>query len=135
MSERMSVSTEQASTGELIARLSEQTSTLIKDEMRLAQAEFSQKAKHAGTGLGMFGASGVLALMGLGALVATCIITLALILPTWLAALIVTVVFLALAGIVALLGKKQVEQAKPTPERTMANVKQDVAAVKENASK
>lgn len=135
MSERMSVSTEQASTGELIARLSEQTSTLIKDEMRLAQAEFSQKAKHAGTGLGMFGASGVLALMGLGALVATSIITLALILPTWLAALIVTVVFLALAGIVALLGKKQVEQAKPTPERTMANVKQDVAAVKENASK
>lgn len=135
MSERMTTHPEQASTGELIARLSEQTSTLIRDEMRLAQAEMSQKAKHAGTGIGMFGASGVLALMGLGAGVATAIIALALVLPTWAAAVIVTVALLSVAGIVALLGKKQVEQAKPAPERTIASVKKDVATVKENASK
>ncbi len=103
--------------------------------MRLAQAEMSQKAKHAGTGIGMFGASGVLALMGLGAGVATAIIALALVLPTWAAAVIVTVALLSVAGIVALLGKKQVEQAKPAPERTIASVKKDVATVKENASK
>ncbi len=135
MSEAMKPSVESASTGELMARLSEQTSTLIRDEMRLAQAEMSAKAKHAGTGIGMFGAGGILALMGLGAAVATMIISLALVLPMWASALIVTVALLALAGIAALLGKKQVEQAKPTPERTVANVKQDVAAVKEHAAK
>lgn len=134
MSEVMKPSVDSASTGELIARLSEQTSTLIRDEMRLAQAEMSAKAKHAGTGIGMFGAGGILALMALGATVATMIIALALVLPTWAAALIVTVLLFALAGVAALLGKKQVEQAKPTPERTIANVKQDVAAVKENVS-
>lgn len=128
------MSTESASTGELMARLSEQTSTLIRDEMRLAQAEMSAKAKHAGTGLGMFGAGGVLALMALGAAVATMIIALALVLPAWVAALIVTVALLICAGAAALLGKKQVAQAKPRPERTIANLKRDVAAVKENAN-
>lgn len=134
MSERMTPSTEAASTGELIARLSDQTSTLIRDEMRLAQAEMTQKAKHAGIGLGMFGAGGLLGLLGLGAGVATAIIALALILPTWAAALIVTVVLLIGAAVVSLLGKKQVEQAAPATERTIANVKQDVAAVKESAT-
>lgn len=123
-----------ATTGELIARLSDQTSTLIRDEMRLAKAELSQSAKHAGVGLGMFGAGGLLALLGSMAAVATAIIALSLVLPTWAAALIVTVALFLIAAVVALLGKKQVEQAKPTPERTMSNVKQDVAAVKENAS-
>ncbi|MGB5952838.1 MAG: phage holin family protein [Ornithinimicrobium sp.] len=134
MSERPPSGSHEASTGELIARLSEQTSTLIRDEMRLAKAEMSQAAKHAGVGLGMFGAGGLLALLGLGAGVATAIIALALVLPTWAAALIVTAVLLVAAAIVSLLGKKQVEQAKPTPERTMANVKEDVSTVKENAS-
>ncbi|MGB3763079.1 MAG: phage holin family protein [Ornithinimicrobium sp.] len=134
MSEASTERRESASTGELMARLSEQTSTLIRDEMRLAQAELSEKAKHAGTGIGMFGAGGVLALLGMGAAVATAIIALSLVLPAWAAALIVTVVLLAAAGIVALMGKKQVQQAKPSPERTIANVKQDVATVKEHAS-
>jgi len=123
-----------ASTGELISRLTEQTSTLIRDEMRLAQAELSAKAKHAGTGLGMFGAGGLFALLGSGAAVATVILALALVLPPWAAALIVTVVLFIIAAVVALMGKKQVEQAKPNPERTMANVKQDVQTVKESAT-
>lgn len=134
MTERSTSKTAEPSTGELMARLSQQTSTLIRDEMRLAQAEMSQKAKHAGVGLGMFGAGGLLALLGLGAGVATAIIALALVLPTWAAALIVTVVLLLAAAVVSLLGKKQVEQAKPAPERAIANVKEDVSTVKENAS-
>jgi len=133
MSERMTAPTKEASTGELISRLSEQTSTLIRDEMRLAQAEMSAKAKHAGVGLGMFGAGGLFALLGSGAAVATVILALALVLPPWAAALIVTVVLFVIAAVVALIGKKQVEQAKPNPERTMANVKQDVQTVKESA--
>ncbi len=134
MTEPLSRESQEPTTGELMARLSEQTSTLVRDEMRLAQAEVSQAAKHAGVGLGMFGAGGVLALLGLGAGVATAIIALALVLPTWAAALIVTVALLLAAAVASLLGKKQVEQAKPTPDRAIANVKEDVATVKENAS-
>ncbi|MGB7448579.1 MAG: phage holin family protein [Ornithinimicrobium sp.] len=136
MSERMvpqAPEAHEASTGELISRLTEQTSTLIRDEMRLAQAELSAKAKHAGVGLGMFGAGGLFALLAAGSAVATAIIALALVLPTWAAALIVTVVLAIVAAVAALLGKKQVEQAKPNPERTMANVKHDVQTVKESA--
>ncbi len=122
-------------TGELIARLSEQTSTLVRDEMRLAQAEYSAKAKHAATGLGMFGAGGLLALYGLGALVAAAVIALALVVPGWAAALIVGGILLAVAGVVSLLGRKQVQEATPAaPERTVRSVKRDISDVKEHAS-
>lgn len=124
-----------ATTGQLIARLSEQTSALVRDEMRLAQAEYGAKAKHAATGLGMFGAGGLLALYGLGALVAAAILALALVVPAWTAALIVGGVLLAVAGVVSLVGKKQVEQATPaTPERTVRSVKRDIDDVKEHTS-
>lgn len=134
MAERFVPDTDHASTGELISRLTEQTSTLIRDEMRLAQTEMAAKAKHAGVGLGMFGAGGLLAFFGIAGLVTTAILALALVLPAWLSALIVTIVLFITAAVVSLMGKKQVEQATPpAPERTVANVKQDVAEVKENA--
>lgn len=134
MAERLVPDNEHASTGELIARMSEQTSTLIRDEVQLAQAELSAKAKHAGTGLGMFGAGGLLAFFGLASLITTAILALALVLPAWASALIVTAVLLAAAAVVSLMGKKQVEQATPLkPERTVDNVKHDVAEVKEHA--
>ncbi|WP_435203144.1 phage holin family protein [Janibacter sp. GS2] len=136
MAEPVRPQAQDASTGELISRLSEQTSTLIRDEMRLAQAEFSAKAKHAGVGVGMFGAGGLLAFFGAAALVATAILALALVLPAWAAALIVGAVLLMAAAVVSLLGKKQVEQAAPLkPERAMANVQRDVTEVKEASSR
>lgn len=132
--DRSSAPPSDASTGQLIARLSEQTSTLVRDEMRLAQAEYSAKAKHAATGLGMFGAGGLLALYGLGALVAAAILALALVLPGWAAALVVGGALLAVAGLISLVGRKQVQQATPaTPERTVRSVKQDIDDVKEHA--
>ncbi|MBW8172532.1 phage holin family protein [Ornithinimicrobium sp. Arc0846-15] len=134
VAERLVPDNEHASTGELIARMSEQTSTLIRDEVQLAQAELNAKAKHAGTGLGMFGAGGLLAFFGLASLITTAILALALVLPAWASALIVTAVLLAAAAVVSLMGKKQVEQATPLkPERTVDNVKHDVAEVKEHA--
>ncbi len=124
-----------ATTGQLIARLSEQTSTLVRDEMRLAQAEYSAKAKHAVTGLGMFGAGGLLALYGLGALVAAAVLALVLVVPAWAAALIVGAALLAVAGAISLVGKKQVQQATPAaPEKTVRSVKRDIDDVKEHAS-
>lgn len=119
------------SVGELMTQLSEQTSRLVRDELQLAQIELKNSAKHAGLGAGLFSVAGLLALFGLTTLIATAIIALALVLPLWLSALIVAVVLFIFAGIAALVGKKQVQQASPTPERTVTNVKRDVAEVKE----
>lgn len=121
-----------ATTGELVGQLSEQTTRLLRDELRLAQAELSQKAKKAGTGAGLFGAAGLFGLLGLGTLVATAVLALDNVMPAWLAALIVALILLAVAGVAALLGKKKVSQATPmAPQRTLDNVKKDVQEVKE----
>jgi hypothetical protein len=119
------------SISELMTQLSSQTSRLVRDELRLAQKEFSDAAKHAGIGAGLFSGAGLLAVFGVGALITAAIAALALVLPVWAAALIVAVVLFAAAGIAALISKKQLEQASPTPERTVANVKQDINEVKE----
>lgn len=117
--------------GAVVHRLSEQIPELVRSELRLAQAELSEKGKHAGVGIGMFGGAGVLALYGIAGLLTTAVIALDLVLPLWLAALLVSVVVLVVAGVAALLGKKQVTQATPpAPERAIAGVKQDVKAVK-----
>jgi uncharacterized membrane protein YqjE len=119
------------STSELVQRASEQITTLVRDEIALAKAELTEKAKHAGIGVGLFGGGGVLAMYGVGALIATLIIVLNLFLELWLAALIMTVVLFLIAGILGLLGKKQVTKAvPPEPEAAIASVKADVDEVK-----
>lgn len=121
----------EASLGQLVSQVSQQIPELVRSEIRLAQAEVTEKGKTAGPGIGMLGAGGVLALYGLGTLFATLILVLALFLPAWAAALIVTVLIFAIAGIVALLGKKKVQQASPPkPERAIDGLKRDVATVK-----
>jgi len=120
------------STSELVQKASEQLSRLVRDEIALAKAELTEKGKHAGIGVGLFGGGGVLALYGVGAMIATLIIVLNLFLPLWLAALIVTVVLFAGAGILGLLGKKQVTQAvPPEPSAAIASAKADVDEVKQ----
>jgi uncharacterized membrane protein YqjE len=121
----------EASTSELVSRLTQQSTELIRSELRLAQAEMTEKAKHAGVGAGLFGGAGLVALYGVGTLIATIILALALLIPAWLSALIVTVVLFAIAGVVALIGKKQVSQATPAaPKHTIESVKQDVDTIK-----
>jgi uncharacterized membrane protein YqjE len=120
--------------GDLVRQLTEQSSTLIRQELRLATAELQEKGKHAGIGAGMFGGAGLVALYGVGALIAAAIVGIGTLIEPWLAALIVGVVLLVVAGVVALLGKKQVEQATPAkPEQAMDSVQQDIDTVKERA--
>ena len=117
----------------LIKQVTEESSRLVRTELKLAQVEMTEKAKTAGVGLGAFGAAGVLALFGIGCLIITAIFALALVLPTWAAALIVGVVVLAVAGVAALIGKKKVGEAAPAvPTSTVENVKADVAEIKES---
>jgi nitrate/nitrite transporter NarK len=125
-----------ASTGELIGQLSDQLTRLVRDEVRLAQAEVTQKAKKLGLGIGLFGGAGVVAILGVGALVTAAILALALVLPGWLAGLIVAVVLFLVAGVLALLGKKDVQQAAPPlPTDTLASVQADIDTVKQGISR
>src|SRR4051794_11098159 len=101
------------STSELVQRASEQISRLVRDELALAKAELAEKGKHAGVGVGLFGGGGAVALYGLGALIAAAILGLANAVPAWLSALIVAVVLFAVAGALALIGRKQVSKAVP----------------------
>jgi uncharacterized membrane protein YqjE len=118
------------STSELIQRATEQISRLVRDELALAKAELAEKGKHAGVGVGLFGGGGALALYGLGALVASGVLALALVVPGWLAALIVAVTLFVIAGILALVGKNQVSQAvPPMPKAATDSVKADIDAV------
>jgi len=117
--------------GALVHRLTEQVPQLIRSELRLAQAELAEKGKKAGIGLGAFGAAGLIALYGLGALIAGLILLLALVLPAWASALIVAGVLFVIAAIAAIVGRREVQQATPvTPERAVAGVKEDVATIK-----
>jgi uncharacterized membrane protein YqjE len=126
--------TTEPSTKELVRELAEQTSTLVRQELALAQVELKEKGKRAGIGGGLFGTAGVLALYGVGALIACAILALATAVDGWLAALIVAVVLFAAAGVAALVGKKEIQQAIPAkPEQALESVQADVEAVKEHA--
>jgi hypothetical protein len=120
--------------GELVQDLSRQTSTLIRQEMRLAQAELTEKGRHAGKGAGMFGGAGFVALYGVGALIAAAILGLATVLEPWIAAAAVGAGLLLVAAILALTGKKELEEAgPPKPEQALDSVQQDIATVRARA--
>ena len=113
--------------GDLLKQLSQETTTLVRQELELAKAEMAEKGKKAGKGAGMFGGAGVVGFLALGALTAALILALDTGMKAWLAALIVGLVYAAIAGVLALTGKKEVQQATPpVPEQTVESVKEDV---------
>lgn len=123
------------SVSELVQLLTTQVSTLARKEVELAKLELSQKGKVIGVGGGMIGAAGLVAVLGLGALTAALILGLAqLIDEAWIAALIVAVAYLAVAGVLALLGRNRIQEASPlVPEQATESVKEDVEWVKTQA--
>ena len=117
--------------GSLVHDLTQQVPQLIRSEIRLAQAEMTEKGKRAGLGIGMFSAAGLLSFLGLCCVVTTAILALAHALPDWLSALLVAVVLFLGAGVMALIGKKEVQQATPpAPEQAIEGIKEDIAVVK-----
>jgi hypothetical protein len=115
------------SIGELVKDLAAETSTLVRQELDLAKAEMAERGRQAGRGAGTLGAAAGVGLLAGGALTACLIAALDLTMATWLAALIVTVVYGAVAGVLAMTGRKQIrEGAPPVPEQTIDSVKEDV---------
>ncbi|MGH3783786.1 MAG: phage holin family protein [Pseudonocardiaceae bacterium] len=122
-----------ASVGQLVEKLSAQISALVRDEMALATAEMKRKGTQAGMGIGIGGAGAVVALLGLGALVAAAILGLAIVLAAWLAALIIGVALLLLAGAISAAGITKVRNSvPPVPEKAVRSTKQDIETVKES---
>ena len=121
--------------GEIVKQLSQETSTLVRQELELAKAELAVKAKRAGVGAGLIGGAVVVVLAALGALVAFLILLLAEGMADWGAALIVGVVLLAVAAGLAILGRNKIRQATPpVPEQTVESVKEDVEWAKTQIS-
>jgi uncharacterized membrane protein YqjE len=122
------------SIGELLTQLSQETTTLVRQELELAKAELTEKGKEAGKGAGMFGGAGLMGLLAAGALTACLIAALDTGMQAWLAALIVAVVYGAIAGVLALQGRERVKRAvPPVPEQTIETTKEDVAWAKTRA--
>ena len=119
--------TDDRSVGDLLKELSEQTSTLVRQELDLAKAEMSEKGKQAGTGAGMFGGAGLFGLLALIALTACLVMALDRVMVDWLAALVVAAAYAAIAGALALQGRNKVREAAPAvPEQTRETLKEDV---------
>jgi hypothetical protein len=117
---------------ELLRQLSDQTATLVRQELDLAKVEMTEKGKQAGIGAGMFGAAGLVGLYAVGALTAAVILALSLAMSGWVAALIVAALYGAAAGTLALIGKNRVKRGvPPTPEQTVETVREDVAVARE----
>lgn len=123
------------STAELVKELSREVSQLVREEIALAKAEMTQKGKKAGIGAGMLSGAAVLGLAAVGGSMATLILLLDLVMPAWLAALIVTVVYGAAGAALAMRGKERItEAAPPAPEQTIESVKEDVQWAKSHAT-
>ena len=120
--------------GELLKELSNQTTTLVRQELELAKAEMAEKGKQAGLGAGMFGGAGLFGVLALGALTTCLIAALATGVDLWLAALIVALVYAAIAGVLALAGKRKTQEATPpAPEQAIESTKEDVQWAKTQA--
>ncbi len=121
--------------GDLFKQLSDDLTTLVRQELKLAQVEMTEKGKKAGVGLGMFGGAGVVGLLALGTFTACVVAALATGMAVWVAALIVTALYGALAGVLAMNGKNRVaETAPPVPEQTIETVKEDAQWAKTQLS-
>lgn len=122
-----------SSTGELVKQLSNQLSTLIRKELDLAKTELTEKGKVAGLGAGMFGGAGVAGLLALGSLTALVVLLLDKAMDTWVATLLVTLIWGAVAAILAMAGRDRVRAATPPVEETVETVKEDVQWAKNQA--
>jgi hypothetical protein len=120
------------STAELVKDLSRETSTLVRQEVALAKAEMAEKGKKAGAGVGMLAGATVAALLMLGALTAFLVLALDEAMPPWAAALVVTLLWGVVAGVLAYLGREKMqEMGSPMPEKTMDSVKEDIEWLKD----
>jgi uncharacterized membrane protein YqjE len=122
---------EERSVGELVSELTDEVKRLVRDEIQLARFELRHKGRRMGTGAGLLGMAGLFALFGTATLIAAAVLALALVMPAWLSALLIGGVLLLVAGLAALVGRKEVTQAGPVLKEVIEGIRQDVVTVKQ----
>lgn len=120
-----------ASIPELVSQLSAQTSRLVRDEMRLAQKEFQESARHAGIGAGLISIAGLFPVLGVATLVAAAVAALSLVLAVWAAAVIAAAALFLCALVAALISRRQVQQVPPPAAESVDSVKLDIEEIKD----
>ena len=129
---RSSSRADDRSVADLVKDISELIPRLVRDEIKLAQIDLTRKGKQAGMGAGMLSGGGLIALYGIGCLIAAAIIAIAGAIAAWLSALIVGAALLAVAGIAAMAGRARLRKASPpVPEQAMASVQADIREIKD----
>jgi hypothetical protein len=127
--------TDGLSTAQLVSRVVDELSRLVRDEFTLARMQFQRNGKRAGRGAGTIGGAGAMAAYGGACLVAAAIVGLAMVIPAWAAAIVVGVVLLVAAGIAGRVGGKTLRAAVPgtVPKETMESLRADVQTLVEHA--
>lgn len=120
------------SVGELVTDLGDELKRLVRAEIRLAVFELRHKGKKMGRGAGLFGAAGLFGMLGVMTLIAAAVLALALVIPAWLSAVLVGGVLVIVAGLAALIGRRQISQATPpVPEEAIEGIREDVHAIQQ----
>lgn len=123
--------TEDRSLSELISGVVENLQNIVRYEVQLAKTEITDEAKTAGRGIAMLAVAAVVGIYAVGLFLLTAVWALATQVDRWLAALIVAVVVTVVAGILAMVGKKRLDEFNPKPEQTIESVKEDIEWVKQ----
>jgi uncharacterized membrane protein YqjE len=113
------------SLGELFSDLSRESSALVREEIRLAQIEMTEKAKKAGTGAGYVAAGGAIAYGGFLMLLLAAVVGLSYFMWDWLAALLVGLIVVAIGAVLAYSGYKKITEINPMPRQTMETLEED----------
>lgn len=122
---------ETRSFAELVSGVVENLQNIVRFEVQLAKTELQEEAKTAGKGVAMLAAGALIGFFAIGLFLLTAVWALATQIDRWLAALIVGVVVAVVAGILAMVGKKRLDEFSPKPEQTIESVKEDIEWVKQ----
>jgi hypothetical protein len=122
------------SLGLLFAELAEDLRRLVRLEIALFQREIGEKAGRLGRGVGALAAGAAIAFSGWLALLAAATLALSIVLPAWLAAVIVGAIVLLIGAVLMLLGKRWLDAARLVPARTLNTLREDGAWIKDRLS-
>ncbi|MFL6374193.1 MAG: phage holin family protein [Pyrinomonadaceae bacterium] len=122
------------SLGDLFSALASETASLVRSEVALAQVELTQKATNAGKNVGSLAVGGAIAYLAVLALTAALIMGLSYLIPAWLAAALVGVVFAAVSYFLVSSALAELKKINPVPEQTAQTIKEDARWLKKEMS-
>jgi hypothetical protein len=125
---------DERSLGQIVSDVTQDITTLIRQEMDLAKTELKQEVTKAGKGAGLLGGAGVAGYFVLLFLSVTAMYGLAEAMDAWLAALVVTLVWAVVAAVLAMVGKKSLQESNPQLPQTQQTLKEDVQWAKAQKS-